>query len=712
MTSSGNHEAEHTGLTESENKVFLPYLADLKTYGGLSERIKGFRRIHEAIANISGVVTVDPIIVLTDVYDEYVTKGKSDVFMRSAQSIWDSLDGAHNHLIVRRLFPDETGEAQEGPRSGNVASLETLATEMERFFQYFRAHYDKNKVLPEIMVHRVVDAANPPKLQEPFLPYASGDVTPISSHRFQIRATFGADESVQGFPTDTWEVSYEPGGSVRIMQRSIGRKTQSKIPASGQYRTFDIPEQFHDKPALVPIQVLTLAQAARDMATLYGAHRLEFDGTKQNGQDVFAVIEAAPFEIRKNTPEVLAGFDENIILPVTVLQDEHNIENISSQRAIIYVDPKFFQGNEQRELLNCLSVDAREKNIQLIVLASGNIATQHAVRVLMDNGHVVQFVEEEEFLNNENIRIYPIKNDDGIVRDINWEREDPLVPHERIWGRAKDKIGGKTRGLRELERHGFNVPPYAVIETSLFRRLLEMYDPEGRIASLEDVFEPSAIQAITAPVQRKIRETDGNFLPNLEDTLKALGGSTFSVRSSATCEDDRNTSFAGIFSTYLNIPIELVRNSIKEVLSSALSPEAIRLARVSGIKPKDVKMAVILQRMVEARAAGTVFTIDASARRRDVLRIEATKGLGEGIVDGTAKAPLSLQLDRRTGEVFPMNVVYQKEEILSPQEVQKLRQVALEIEDKFQEGPQDIEWAIDKNGELFLLQARPLTDIK
>jgi hypothetical protein len=699
--------------SSQEKEISYPHLATLETYHGISERIKGFCRIKEAVGDIQAVTTVEPIVLLQGLYYDWQQNGVTKSLKENVKYVWDKLEGDHNSLIVRRLFPDEKGESQDGPRSGNINSLKNLKDEIVNFFKYYQDHYKPENVLPEIMVHRLVNAANPPFCSDPFVPFASGDVIPMSNHRFQIRATFGADESTQGFPADNWEVSFEPGGHVKITQNKIARKNQSKIPAEGQYRIFDIPKKFQDVSSMRYAQIVNIAHVCKRMTDLYGPHRLEFDGTRINDFHILSVIEAAPWKIRQNTPEVISKFSkEDVVMPVVVMTSPNDLIDIPSKEKIaVYVNPTFFQGNEQREFLTKLSTKARKQYTQLVVLASGNIATQHAVRVLMDHGHIVMFVDEEEFENNEKVRIYPIIKDNTAV-NIDWEREDPFVYMDKIEGRNIDKIGRKARGLRELQKHGFNVPAWGVIETSVFRRLLNELDPNGRISLLAGIFNPTVIQKEAIPIQHAINSYDHNFLGEINLLLDQIGGKRWAIRSSAVCEDKEGSSFAGVFNTTLNVSSEKIIYAVKQVIKSALEPDAIQLANVSGINPSEMKMAVIIQKMVDAKVAGTIFTVDASARKKDAVRIEATVGLGEGIVDGTAKSHLSLQIDRLTGNILQSNISNSKKQIITSKQINQLLKIGLDVENKFQEGPQDIEWAIDKEDTIWLLQTRPLTNIK
>jgi len=707
MQRSSEFESSH------EKKVACNRLASLETYSGNSERIKGFRRIENAIGDIQGVTTVEPVILLQGLYYDWQQNGITKPLKENIKRVWENLEGEDNSLIVRRLFPDENGESQDGPRSGNINSYESLQDEIISFFEYYKKHYTPENVLPEIMVHRLVNAAKPPFREDPFLPFASGDVIPISNHRFQIRATFGADESTQGFPADSWDVSFEPGGHVNITQNKIARKNQSKIPNEGQYKVFDIPEKFQDVASMRYAQIVNIAQVCKRMTDTYGPHRLEFDGTKINNYHILSVIEAVPWKIRRNTPEVIANFSKkDVVMPVMVMTSPNDLIDIpNKEKIVVYVNPTFFQGNEQRRYLTELSTRARKEYTQLVVLASGNIATQHAVRVLMDHGHIVMFVDEETFENDEQVRIYPIMKDDTVI-DIDWERENPFVHMDKIEGRSIDKIGRKAKGLYKLQIHGFNVPAWGVIETSVFRRLLNETDPSGRISLLEGIFDPGIIQEVVIPIQRAIDLYDHNFLGEINTFLKQIGGEKWAIRSSSVCEDKEGSSFAGVFNTTLNTSAENIVYAVKQVIKSALEFDAIQLANVSEISLSEMKMAVIIQKMVDAKAAGTIFTIDASSRNKGVVRIEAIVGLGEGIVEGTAKSHLFLQINKSTGKILQSNVDNSKKQILTKKQINQLWKIGLEVENKFQEGPQDIEWAIDKEDRIWLLQTRPLTNIK
>lgn len=696
------HERDRNISNNEGNLSPSMYIADVISYTGRSERIKGFRRIKEAIKDIPGIQSVDPIILLEDVYHEYEKHGISDNLKDSVRFAWESLEGDHYPLIVRRLFPDEKGEAQSGPRSGNVTSTEELFLEVEKFYKYYDQHYLGKDVTPEIMIHRVIDAGNPPKQESPFLPYPGGDVVYLGANKFQVRATFGADESVQGFPADIWEVEFRPDDSLEIHQTTRAQKTESIIPGADTYKKIFLPKEFQETPALNNIQVLSIADACRRMTELHGPHRLEFDGTKIKGQELLAIIESAPFSFREHPREAIADFVSSKTKPIMTFHSEQDFDNIpESELLFAHIPNTYFQGNERREALTRLSIIAREKKAKLVVFAAGNIATQHAVRIIMDNGHIVIFIGNEELKNGEEIRLFTKNN------DLMWERENPIVLQDHMEGRGIDRIGGKAFGLHKLEKNGFRTSPYFVIETSLFRRIIEAAGVDNLLGNINNSTDPEEIRRVSQAITRSILSYNTRHIPSLTEALMEVNGEKFSVRSSAICEDGKY-SFAGIFKTRLNVTPDDINMVILEVLASGVSEDAIRMARTLDIKPSQMQMSVIIQSMVDAKKAGTIFTRDHMSGDESLMRIDAVEGLGEAIVDGTAKTPQSLVIDIKTGLIQQGDIYLRRGNVLTTEEIQMLVELGLKVESSLREGPQDIEWAIDQNGEIFLLQTRPL----
>ncbi|MBW2700458.1 MAG: pyruvate, water dikinase [Deltaproteobacteria bacterium] len=194
---------------------------------------------------------------------------------------------------------------------------------------------------------------------------------------------------------------------------------------------------------------------------------------------------------------------------------------------------------------------------------------------------------------------------------------------------------------------------------------------------------------------------------NLEKAYEGLGGGMVAVRSSAADEDGAEASFAGQYESHLNVEgLEALRLAVESCLSSADSARARAYRRQqAGQGNGNSDMAVVVQRMVDARAAGVLFTADPVEARRDRVVIDAVTGLGEALVSGQA-SPDHFLLDRQ-GRILKRELEG-KAPVLSDAELSRLWQDAHRVEDG-QGQALDLEWAIDKEGELFWLQARPIT---
>lgn len=692
----GFDERLYPHIPEQKEFSAEKYVADVDSYEGNSQRILGFKRIKEAISGLSLVRTIEPLIILPAAYEDFSSNPKVEHVEAISAHIWSALDGANNPLIVRRLFPNSEGVDQEGPRSGNVLSQDVLTSEVIKFFDYYNKHYEESDVVCEFMVHRIVDAGNPPKIESPFLPFPGGDVIPLGNNKFQIRATFGADESIQDVPADIWEVLLTDDGSVEIIQTEKARKTKSYVPDTGSYRTIEIPDGYQNVSALNNIEVLSLAYACKNMLEIFGPYRLEFDGTHVGGQDYLFIIESAPFITPQNSKEAVEHFADERTKSVIIVNSRKEIEKLGSDNfPIVHIPKVKLQRGEERDYLRDLSIIAKEKNLHLLALVGGNIATEHAVRMFHQNGHDVIFCEKAEFFDGEPVRVY---SEGGIIY---WEKENPIISQESLLEKDTEQIGGKALGLQKLIEHGFETSPFFVIESSLFRRIIK---ESGCLPLLKEL-DNAPIESLgqhTSNIQQKILECGQLPTDIILAAADKLDESSFAVRSSANCEDGRK-SFAGMFETKKKVPRTHLCEAILKVLASCVSESAVRAARVVGLKPSDMRMAVIIQQMVDSQKSGTIFTKDHLADDRDIMRIEAVEGQGESLVSGEATVHHGIKYDKLTKKVIESDG-----NILLDFQIQRLVELGLEVETKLAEGPQDIEWALNESGKIYLLQTRPL----
>ena len=202
------------------------------------------------------------------------------------------------------------------------------------------------------------------------------------------------------------------------------------------------------------------------------------------------------------------------------------------------------------------------------------------------------------------------------------------------------------------------------------------------------------------------------------------------VRSSATTEDAEGRSFAGLQDTFLWVMgAQAVLNRVRSCWASLYSVPSIAYRRKHRIPENTVAMAVVVQRMVDARSAGVMFTRSPLTGDRSVVTLEATWGLGSALVSGEV-TPDRFVISKITGEISVRHISdkhiqhvpgagggtrevdtpenLRRESSVSDQELAALKDIARKVERHYGQ-PQDIEWAIDRSGEILVLQSRPET---
>lgn len=302
---------------------------------------------------------------------------------------------------------------------------------------------------------------------------------------------------------------------------------------------------------------------------------------------------------------------------------------------------------------------------------------------------------------------------------------------EITWDLAED-VGGKNYHLAEMANSlHLRVPEAFAVTTAVFTAFLRHNGLEERLAGLAKA-DNAALAELRAAILAGDFPDDfcASLAAALEKMRARLGESaTLAVRSSAE-EEDGDFSFAGQFETVLNVPcrVDEVLAAYKEVVASLFQANATAYQRQLGYDLGKLKMAVGCVAMIEARTSGVIHTV-ASGKDRGRMTISAAWGLGKGVVDGlidadlytVAKGEAPRLVERRIGGKALMVVNRGQKGIetletpadrrqmacLNEAEVLDLARQAQAIETHFKT-PQDIEWAIDKAGRCYILQARTL----
>lgn len=297
-----------------------------------------------------------------------------------------------------------------------------------------------------------------------------------------------------------------------------------------------------------------------------------------------------------------------------------------------------------------------------------------------------------------------------------------LARHDRA---ALDApLGGKARALAALRDAGFPIPPWLVVLPGAFAESLSPVRAEQiqNTTTAEEMRAALDGVALCAPVAEELARTLAEFAP---------GGSPVAVRSSASDEDGAQHSFAGQLDSFLFVPPDQVAARVVDVWRSGFSDRIVAYRREHNLPLTPRAPAVLVQRMIAADTAGVAFSADPVSGRRGVAVVSAVFGLGTAIVSGEADAD-TWHVDL-AGRIIERHIATKKiahvadpgsHEGVRAVPVPKAKEASASLTDeqvvavaelarragKHFGRPQDIEWAY-ANGELFLLQSRPVTSL-
>jgi pyruvate,water dikinase len=326
----------------------------------------------------------------------------------------------------------------------------------------------------------------------------------------------------------------------------------------------------------------------------------------------------------------------------------------------------------------------------------------------------------------------------------------PHAPAHIAWFDRHDPslepvLGGKNTSLGIMTMTGLPVPPGFAVTADAYRRALDetgLADELARLMSGLDVEDTPALSAVAARARALITgapmpEWLGDQLDEAYAALSERRGHTdlpVAVRSSATCEDLPDASFAGEHDTYLWVRTqESVREHVVRCWASLYSERAIWYRQQTGYAEEGVAMSVGIQQMVMPRSSGVAFTLNPRNGDRSQVAIDASWGLGEAVVSGSVTPDFFL-VDKVIGAITERTIsdkaiehvldgddrIVEREvdaerrtaPSLSEDEVRAVAALARRAERHYGR-PQDVEWAIDPHlpeGEnVVLLQSRPET---
>jgi pyruvate,water dikinase len=333
------------------------------------------------------------------------------------------------------------------------------------------------------------------------------------------------------------------------------------------------------------------------------------------------------------------------------------------------------------------------------------------------------------------------KTNSEIEKFLIRRREIPVssytTPFDEITRGMTDRLGNKNANLGEVRnRLRIPTPDGFAISAFAFKRFMEHNGFLERINKTLSEIQVDNLEILNN-ASLKIRDQiikagiPNDLEKDISDAYGRLSEKvgrevTVSVRSSAI-QEDGEFSFAGQYSTFLNVPSDLILQRYKEVVASLFTPKAIFYYKTKGLHESEMVMSVGVLVMVDAKAGGVIYTKDPNNPDADTLIINVVRGLGKCLVEGTV-TPETYILSRGL-EIIKKTIPEQKrmlvcrpdgevEEVaisddmkgkpcLSDEEIKVLAGYAVAIEDHYKY-PQDIEWVIDRDGRPYIVQTRPL----
>lgn len=305
------------------------------------------------------------------------------------------------------------------------------------------------------------------------------------------------------------------------------------------------------------------------------------------------------------------------------------------------------------------------------------------------------------------------------------------------------QVGGKAFNIAALIKAGFKIPDGFCITSDALRRFLTENNLHEKITkqldgisaeNFDDIIRRSRVLRrllrrgrIPRAVEREIKAAYTKLCHD-----KKAGRTPVAVRSSSAYEDMPEASFAGIHETKLNVKsFKALIESVKSVWFSLWSPQAILYREKSGFDHVKASMAVIVQVMVSPNVSGVMFSANPVSGDEKEVVINSCWGLGLGVVSG-ATTPDSFVVDKESLEIKQYHIAKKSKMIiasptggiqraqtprekrdswsLSREQIRKLTETCIKVEQLFGM-PQDIEWAISSDGEIYILQSRPISTL-
>ena len=332
-----------------------------------------------------------------------------------------------------------------------------------------------------------------------------------------------------------------------------------------------------------------------------------------------------------------------------------------------------------------------------------------------------------------------------VDREKSAETAPFIMKYERVGRGDESLVGGKNANLGEIRRRlGLPTPKGFIITAAAFRRFFDeedLWDEINKQMMHQDTDDPESLQKFSADIQRTILsaslpEDISEAVVQAHRTLAENAGVIpdelpIAMRSSALGEDSE-LSYAGQYLTVLNVPPSRLIETYKKIVASLYAPRAVAYRLLKGISDNDIAMSVGCLVMIRSQSSGVMYTRHPFDEKDDRIHIHAVFGLGPYAVDGvvtpdeyivnkTEFAVDSVKIAEKHVMLGTDDAGVLAERAVSPEMagqaclsedlIRRLADAGLRLEAHFR-CPQDVEWALDEERNLCILQSRPLADAR
>lgn len=300
----------------------------------------------------------------------------------------------------------------------------------------------------------------------------------------------------------------------------------------------------------------------------------------------------------------------------------------------------------------------------------------------------------------------------------------------------QDALGYKAFNLSRIIKYtNARVPKGFVVTIGGFRKYLAYNNLFDKIARQMEAYQQNSQSAEAVSKAIRLMILAGDIPPDLRreillacDKISNQARDAFyhSVRSSAASEGG-DLSFAGLHDSFLNVSFDEVLSYYKKVMASLYNPAALEYRREKQLFPMEMAMAVLFQEIVKSRVSGVLFTVDPNEPEKPESILSANWGLGSLVVSSEGQVD-TFRISRRAPYIVLESKIGSKSRMAVPFEIAAERDVPVELRDKpcltdpeaagiveaalnlerYFKQPLDVEWSLDDNGELWIVQARPM----